>query len=116
MLKLNEMQVLYNQGGRKFWIHNTGPLGCLPQKLSLVQKKVLDRFGCISNYNNAAKLFNEKLRRVCLELRSELRDATVVYVDIYSVKYDLIANSTKYGTKLTSIKHLYLSAFQYCDS
>lgn len=30
-------------------------------------------------------------------MRSELKDATVVYVDIYAIKYDLIANSSKYG-------------------
>ncbi|KAL9392941.1 hypothetical protein Peur_012226 [Populus x canadensis] len=93
----NAVKVLYNQGGRKFWIHNTGPLGCLPQKLSLVQKKDLDPIGCISDYNRAAGLFNEGLRRLCERMRSQLSGATIVYVDIYSIKYDLIANSSKYG-------------------
>ncbi|KAJ6917972.1 GDSL esterase/lipase [Populus alba x Populus x berolinensis] len=93
----NAVKVLYNQGGRKFWIHNTGPLGCLPQKLSLVQKKDLDPIGCISDYNMAARLFNEGLRQLCERMRSQLSGATIVYVDIYSIKYDLIANSSKYG-------------------
>lgn len=91
-----QMQALYDQGGRNFWLHNTGPLGCLPQKLSLV-KKDLDQYGCISSYNDAAKLFNEELRRVSLKMRSEMKDAKIVYVDIFSIKYDLIANHTKYG-------------------
>ncbi|KAK6288507.1 hypothetical protein POUND7_000048 [Theobroma cacao] len=93
----NAVKTLYNQGGRKFWIHNTGPLGCLPQKLWLVQKKDLDPHGCLSSYNSAALLFNEALRHLCQELRSELADSTIVYVDIYAIKYDLIANSSKYG-------------------
>ncbi|OMP09401.1 Lipase, GDSL [Corchorus olitorius] len=93
----NAVKTLYNQGGRKFWIHNTGPLGCLPQKLWLVQTKDLDPHGCISSYNSAAQLFNEALRHMTLQLRSELVDATIVYVDIYAIKYDLIANSSKYG-------------------
>ncbi|XP_050220974.1 GDSL esterase/lipase At1g09390 [Mercurialis annua] len=93
----NAVKTLYDQGGRKFWIHNTGPLGCLPQKLTLVQNKDLDSHGCISSYNNAARLFNEELRRRCQRMRSQLASATIVYQDIYSIKYDLIANSTKYG-------------------
>lgn len=94
------MQTLYDHGGRKFWIHNTGPLGCLPQKLSLIQllqKKDLDTYGCISSYNAAVRLFNEALLHLCQKMRSELKDATIVHVDIFSIKYDLIANSTKYG-------------------
>ncbi|TMW97837.1 hypothetical protein EJD97_004911 [Solanum chilense] len=95
----NAIQVIYSQGGRKFWVHNTGPLGCLPQKLTLVQKvsSDLDPHGCLANYNSAAKLFNEGLRHLLQELRSEMKDATMVYVDIYSIKYDLIANSSSYG-------------------
>ncbi|KAM7271585.1 hypothetical protein ACFE04_030799 [Oxalis oulophora] len=91
------VKALYDQGGRKFWIHNTGPLGCIPQKLSVVQDKDLDSHGCLSSYNNAARLFNEALLRLCQEMRSELKDATIVHVDIYTIKYDLIANATKYG-------------------
>ena len=100
------MQSLYNEGGRKFWVHNTGPLGCLPKLLTLAQKKVLDSFGCLSSYNAAAKLFNEALLRLCQKLRSELKDATIVYVDIYAIKYDLIANAAKHGKPSTFDPHL----------
>ncbi|PON66574.1 Lipase [Trema orientale] len=93
----NAIKALYDQGGRNFWVHNTGPLGCLPQKLSLVENEKLDQYGCISSYNDAAKFFNEALRRLCQKMRTEKKDANIVYVDIYSIKYDLIANSTKYG-------------------
>ncbi|WCJ26872.1 GDSL esterase/lipase At1g09390 [Euphorbia peplus] len=91
------VKTLYNQGARKFWIHNTGPLGCLPQKLSLVEKQNLDEHGCISSYSDAARLFNAELGRTCHMMRSQLPDAKIVYVDIYSIKYDLIANSSRYG-------------------
>ncbi|KAJ0237695.1 GDSL esterase/lipase [Hirschfeldia incana] len=90
------IKTLYDEGGRKFWVHNTGPLGCLPQKLSMVQSKAFDKHGCISSYNSAAKLFNEGLDHMCREMRTELTDADIVYVDIYAIKYDLIANSTNY--------------------
>ncbi|XP_052193184.1 GDSL esterase/lipase At1g09390 [Diospyros lotus] len=95
----NAIKAIYDQGGRKFWVHNTGPLGCLPQKLSMVQSssKDLDPYGCLSSYNTAARVFNSKLLQLCQEMRSEMKDATIVYVDIYAIKYDLIANSSKYG-------------------
>ncbi|CAH8381971.1 unnamed protein product [Eruca vesicaria subsp. sativa] len=88
---------LYDEGGRRFWIHNTGPLGCLPQKLSMVQSKDLDQHGCLASYNSAAKLFNQMLDHMCEKLRIELRDATIIYIDIYAIKYSLIANSKTYG-------------------
>lgn len=93
------MKALYSEGGRKFWIHNTGPLGCLPQKLWLVQHKEgdVDTCGCLSSYNFAARLFNTALLHLSQEMNSELADATIVYVDIYSIKYDIISNATRYG-------------------
>ncbi|KAK4795795.1 hypothetical protein SAY86_028121 [Trapa natans] len=93
----NAITTLYDHGGRKFWVHNTGPLGCLPQKLSSAQRRDLDQHGCLSSYNSAAGLFNEGLLHLCQEMRSQLRDAQIVYVDVYSIKYDLIVNSTRYG-------------------
>ncbi|GFP87961.1 GDSL esterase/lipase at1g09390 [Phtheirospermum japonicum] len=96
----NAVKEIYDEGGRKFWVHNTGPLGCLPQKLASVKNTSsydLDSFGCVSSYNDAARLFNEGLSRVCTGLRSEMTDAAIVYVDVYAIKLDLIANSTKYG-------------------
>lgn len=74
-------------------------MGCLPQKLALVKNisHDLDSFGCISSYNAAAKSFNEGLRHMCIGLRSEMKDASIVYVDVYAIKLDVIANSTKYG-------------------
>ncbi|KAL0916488.1 hypothetical protein M5K25_014008 [Dendrobium thyrsiflorum] len=93
------MQMLHDTGSRNFWIHSTGPLGCLPQKLALPRKNDtnLDPYGCLSALNIGAMEFNSQLSNLCDELRSEYTDATIVYTDIYSIKYDLIANSTEYG-------------------
>ncbi|KAJ0054333.1 hypothetical protein Pint_00811 [Pistacia integerrima] len=91
---------IYQQGGKNFWVHNTGPLGCLPQKLATTAKKAsdhLDEDGCIQSLNNAANAFNTQLSVLCEKLRSEMKNATIVYVDIYAIKLDLIANFTKYG-------------------
>ncbi|XP_047342189.1 GDSL esterase/lipase At1g09390-like [Impatiens glandulifera] len=97
----NAIKAIHDQGGgRKFWVHNTGPFGCLPKPLTLAKSKTsndLDSYGCLTSYNAAARIFNAALLHLCGELRSELSDSTIVYVDIYSIKFDLIANSSRYG-------------------
>lgn len=103
------MQTLYGSGGKNFWIHNAGPLGCLPQKLSLPRKHNgnLDQYGCIVPFNNAAKELNTQLSILCDELRSELNGATIVYTDIFAIKYDIIANHTTYGELQNLDSNLY---------
>ncbi|MQM06863.1 hypothetical protein Taro_039696 [Colocasia esculenta] len=93
------LQMIYERGGKHFWVHGTGPLGCLPQKLAVHKKEGsdLDSFGCLASYNNASKFFNDGLTALCDELRKELQNATIVYTDMYAIKYDLIADYTKYG-------------------
>lgn len=63
----------------------------------MAQRKDLDQHGCLASYNAAAKLFNQMLDHMCEKLRIELRDATIIYIDIYAIKYSLIANSKGYG-------------------
>ncbi|KAL5561065.1 hypothetical protein UlMin_030812 [Ulmus minor] len=90
---------LYEHGGRNFWIHNTGPLGCLPQVLAMIGKNATDydSVGCLESRNNAAKQFNERLFSLCQELRSQMKDATIVHVDMYSIKFSVITNPSIYG-------------------
>ncbi|KAL3639809.1 hypothetical protein CASFOL_014777 [Castilleja foliolosa] len=93
---------IYQLGGRNFWVHNTGPLGCLPRELATRDKlssNDFDRYGCIKSFNDAAQAFNAKLNDLCEQLRSRMENSTIVYVDMYSIKYDLIANATSYGFK-----------------
>ena len=56
-----------------------------------------DNHGCLKSRNNAAKKFNKQLKALCKKLRAAMKDATVVYVDIFAIKYDLIANAKLYG-------------------
>ncbi|XP_016496974.1 GDSL esterase/lipase At1g09390-like [Nicotiana tabacum] len=90
---------IYEEGGKNFWVHNTGPIGCLPKSLATYNKYKddYDEHGCLISLNEGAKIFNDKLYLLCEKLRDEMKNITIVYLDVYSIKYDLIANSSNYG-------------------
>ena len=93
-----KMQNIYNiSGGRSFWIHNTGPLGCLPYILTAFPSAERDEFGCAKPYNQIAQHFNYMLKQAIVQLRKDFPLAAITYVDIYSVKYSLFTDPHKYG-------------------
>lgn len=93
------MQKVYAGGGRSFWIHNTGPLGCLPYTLDrfLVSASLVDKYGCATPFNEVAELFNSKLKRAVVLLRKDLPLAAITCVDVYSVKLSLITQAKTIG-------------------
>ncbi|XP_019059134.1 PREDICTED: GDSL esterase/lipase At5g14450-like [Tarenaya hassleriana] len=100
------IEKLYLEGARTFWIHNTGPIGCLPTfVLQHPQLEEIDEIGCIRSYNEVAQEFNTQLREKVNFLRSRLKEATLILIDIYSAKYSLISNAEKNG---------FVDRFGYC--
>ncbi|KAL0297033.1 UNVERIFIED_CONTAM: GDSL esterase/lipase [Sesamum radiatum] len=104
------IKLLYAQGGKSFWIHNTGPVGCLPYVMDRfsVTAAQIDKYGCSSPYNQVAQYFNLRLKETVLELRKQLPQAAITYVDVYSVKYSLISQAKKLGKILFSSLNLFL--------
>jgi len=92
-------------GGRYFWIHNTGPLGCLPSILvkAKLTAEQFDSVGCGIPYNELAQKFNKMLNETIVQLRRDLPVAAFTYVDVYSVKYLLISQADKYGKILADL-------------
>ncbi|XP_022945912.1 GDSL esterase/lipase At3g26430-like [Cucurbita moschata] len=90
---------VHGQGGRFFWIHNTGPVGCLPYVLvgMHVSPSDHDQYGCAIPFNDLAQEFNRGLKEAVVELRAALPDAVITYVDIYSLKYALVSQHKKHG-------------------
>jgi phospholipase/lecithinase/hemolysin len=94
------VQHIYQQGGRAFWIHNTGPIGCLPVAVMYIRNPpagFLDQYGCIKGQNDMAVEFNKQLKDRVIKLRAELPDAAITYVDVYAAKYGLISNAKNQG-------------------
>lgn len=93
------VQSIYGNGGRYFWIHNTGPFGCLPYVLERVPilASQVDKTGCGVPFNEVAQLFNKKLKGTVAQLRDQFPLAAFTYVDVYSVKYSLISQARNHG-------------------
>ena len=96
-------QELNQLGARAFWIHNTGPIGCLPFSVIYFPPtpENVDSNGCVKSQNDVAEEFNRLLKQMVSELSKELSDAALTYVDIYSAKYSLISEAKKYGKSMT---------------
>ncbi|EEF48396.1 Esterase precursor, putative [Ricinus communis] len=91
---------IYKLGARSFWIHNTGPIGCLAYILENFPLAEKDSAGCAKAYNEVAQYFNFKLKETIAQLRKDLPSAAITHVDIYSVKYSLFNEPKKYGFEL----------------
>jgi len=97
-MKIHAQQKVYAQGGRSFWIQNTGPLGCSIFILDQYHREAQeDEHGCLRPFNELAQYFNTKLKQAMNSLRTELPLAAITYVDVYSVKYNLITQANKHG-------------------
>lgn len=92
-------QRLHKQGARTFWIHNTGPIGCLPFEVLnyLQQHENVDQNGCLRSLNEIAQEFNRQLKDSVIQLRMQFPGAALTYVDIYSAKYSLISDAKHHG-------------------
>ncbi|TKY50422.1 GDSL esterase/lipase [Spatholobus suberectus] len=67
------VQLLYNEGSRVFWIHNTGPTGCLPFSYiyNVHNEDNLDADGCVKPQNELE--FNRQLKDFCQSVGVLLR-------------------------------------------
>ncbi|XP_062023011.1 esterase-like [Rosa rugosa] len=91
---------IYDLGARSLWIHNTGPIGCLPYIVANFPAAEKDEIGCAKVYNEVAEHFNHELKQAIVQLRKDLPKAAFTYVDVYSVKYSLFKEPEKYGFEL----------------
>lgn len=91
-----------------FWVHNTGPAGCLPFTVFYDDSKPrkLDKYGCIKGENEVAKEFNKQLKSMVSKLRKKLVHSAFTYVDVYSAKYSLISNAKKSGKLATRKQYI----------
>ncbi|KAL8097714.1 GDSL esterase/lipase At5g14450-like [Apium graveolens] len=91
---------LYNNGARAFWIHNTGPFGCLPIATTNhpnPEPGYFDELGCRKDQNDIAIEFNTQLKDKIIQLRTELPYAALTHVDMFAAKHQLISDAKNQG-------------------
>lgn len=74
-----------------------------------ISEAQMDEFGCAREFNEVAQYFNSKLKAVVMQLRKEMPEATILYVDVYKVKYTLISNAQKYGELAYALGFIYFN-------
>ncbi|KAF3453442.1 hypothetical protein FNV43_RR03882 [Rhamnella rubrinervis] len=90
-LKLHLKQ-LHNYGGRKFVVVGAGPIGCSPGER--YKSKTEE---CKQDINSASANYNQGLKSMLLELKSELKDINYSFFDTYAVLLDIIQTPASSG-------------------
>ncbi|XP_026452494.1 GDSL esterase/lipase At3g50400-like isoform X2 [Papaver somniferum] len=88
---------LHSLDARFIIIWNVPPIGCMP-----LERKMNPWYGgkCADSANELVSDYNKKLKDMITELRPNLSEVTLLFVDAYYVLYDLLLHKSDYGIKV----------------
>ncbi|KAG6468675.1 GDSL esterase/lipase At1g71691-like [Zingiber officinale] len=87
-----QLTSMYNLGARKFVINGVGSIGCIPSILAESPSG-----HCSPDVDKLVMLFDSKVKAMVDTLNVNLRHAKFIYVDIYHMILDILANPKQYG-------------------
>ncbi|CAL9017785.1 unnamed protein product [Prunus brigantina] len=90
----NFITELYQLGARKMAISGLPPMGCLPLERT---KNILSGSDCIEEYNDVARIFNEKLQGLIEKLSKKLVRIQLVLLNPYDILLEIIQNPATFG-------------------
>ena len=101
------LQRLYNVGARKMVLGGTGPLGCIPSQLYMVNgnnnnNNNNNNSKCVTKINNLVSLFNSRLKDLPNTLNTTLPGSFFIYQNIYDLFHDMVVNPSRYGKMTTT--------------
>ncbi|XP_062009349.1 GDSL esterase/lipase At2g04570-like [Rosa rugosa] len=96
----NFVKELYKLGARKISVGGLPPMGCLPLERT---SNIMDGNDCISNYNDVALEFNNKLNILTVSLNKELPGSKLVFSNPYFIFLHMIRRPSFYGFEVTSV-------------
>ncbi|KAL5989928.1 hypothetical protein ACLOJK_010823 [Asimina triloba] len=91
-----QLERLYDTGGRKFLIPGLGHIGCIPFQI-VHHSSSRNSSGCVESSNEIALQYDAKLRTMVGELNDNLPASYFPYCDTYSPFLDVVQNPNRYG-------------------
>lgn len=91
------LQKLYNLGAQKIVLMSLYPMGCSPLSIAAAQPK---RKGCNKSQNEAALLYNAKLRAIVKGIKPQKPGPDVVMVNAYKIIRDIIRSPASNGKNM----------------
>ncbi|KAH7847240.1 hypothetical protein Vadar_023592 [Vaccinium darrowii] len=88
------LEDLHQLGGRKFFINNVGPVGCIPNMRAFS----VDKKSCFENMNEAARAYNSELMKVSRRFKEKFND-TIMVADSFKLFEMILEDPLKYGFK-----------------
>ncbi|KAJ4977963.1 hypothetical protein NE237_008743 [Protea cynaroides] len=95
-----QLRTLYSYGARKVAIVGVGPVGYSPYAISECSHR--SGWTCVENLNNAAQLFNSRVKGLVDVLNKNLAGARFTYLNAYQILDGIWRNPSSYGFKVTS--------------
>lgn len=92
---LAQLQAMYEIGARKIVVAGLPALGCCPSQVMEFETNG----SCVEHINEVARDYNEKLLPQILALNDKLWNASIAYIDIYTLILNAAQNPTDFGFK-----------------
>ncbi|XP_020590846.1 GDSL esterase/lipase EXL3-like [Phalaenopsis equestris] len=92
------VQKLYKMGARRIGFIGLPPIGCLPSQISFAGYTARE---CVEAHNQAALLYNSKISAEIKSLATNFRDKKLVYINIYTILFDIIQRPSLYGFEVS---------------
>lgn len=105
---------MYNSGARKVALFGAGSIGNLPFEVATCGTK--GGTLCVDKLNNAAQLFNARLKSLVTYLNTNLFNAKFTYIDTYGIGLSGVASSPPGNINhfLFIFIFLYILSFLFC--
>ncbi|KAF7831651.1 GDSL esterase/lipase [Senna tora] len=96
----NFIRELYGLGARKISLGGLPPMGCLPLERTT---NIVGGNECVPSYNTIALEFNDKLKKMTINLNKELPGMKLVFSNPYFILLHIIRKPSLYGFQSASV-------------